>query len=193
MRHLARLVWQCTQAAAKPGPGPNHEDLVTRCFTLPHGRPLSLYQVAEADPAMGSAPSAPAIPYMGRNLSISKIPQLLLNLQFMVTTARSEMNPLEGFILETLVHWSSENSSGMVWQTHNDHQPSPRYCHRQNPFTPLSDGCFCESQSERTVPEKCHALEDGAPGWGPERSAHALEVRSPSVASSSMVPVCTCP
>lgn len=83
VRHLARLVWQCTQAAAKPGPGPNHEDLVTRCFTLPHGRPLSLYQVAEADPAMGSAPSAPAIPCMGRNLSISKIPQLLLNLQFM--------------------------------------------------------------------------------------------------------------
>lgn len=151
---------------------------MTRSFTLPYGCPLSLYQMAETDPALGSAPSALAIPCMGRNLSISKIPQLLLNLQFMVTTAQSEMNPLEGFILETMVHRSSENSGGIVWQTHNDHRPGSHYCHRENPFTPHSDGCFCESQSERIVPEKCHALEGRAPGWRPKHSVHALEVRS---------------
>lgn len=136
---------------------------MTRSLTLPHGCPFSLYQVAEVDPALGSVLSAAAIPCMGRNLSTSKIPQLLLNLQFMVTTAQSEMNPLDGFILKTMVHQSSENSDGIVWQIHNDHRPSPYYYHRENPFTPLSDGCFCESQSERIVPEKCHALEDRAP------------------------------
>lgn len=49
---------------------------------------------------------------MGRNFllgqlpeSISKIPQLVFNLWFAVTTAQSGMNPLEEFILDSHDGW----------------------------------------------------------------------------------------
>lgn len=164
-------------------------------------------------PLAALAPSTKSLPWglcprhtlfycMGRNFllrqlpeSISKIPQLVFNVWFAVTTAQSGMNPLEEFVLDNhdgmgqvrlLV--GSCGRHAMTTGPTLTHTVATQGTHFHHMEMAASVNHNVRELCRRTVtlPRRAHLA------GGPKRSIHATQ-GAPSAASTPMGSVCTCP